>query len=174
MNGNFIPFFLPLPCIPLICFIIFSCLQLLQQAIDLLDGCPASFRNPFAPARIDDFRIGFFFLAHGLDDCFHMDDLFVIHLKLIEPFHLVGAGLSSSGVHQWPHLLHLSELLEEVIERKGHGTHLLLQFLRLLFIDVACAFSIRDRTSPIPRILDAMRSGWNARGHPSFHPYRRI
>ena len=35
---------------------------------------------------------------------------------------------------------------------------------------VACAFSINVRTSPIPKIRDAIRSGWNASSASNFSP----
>ena len=45
--------------------------------------------------------------------------------------------------------------------------------LGLLLATTSCAFSMSDRTSPIPRMRDAIRSGWNGSRASSFSPVPR-
>jgi hypothetical protein len=69
-----------------------------------------------------------------------------------------------------PHLLQHSRGGEEVVERELTREETPLHLLLLVLLDRLLAFSISVSTSPMPRMRDAIRSGWKTSSWSSFSP----
>src|SRR5262249_43329340 len=122
------------------------------------------------PAAVDHLVVIALIRRHGIDDGLDPRDLLVVHL--------VGHVLHSG---EWPYrgkhlhdalqrsqFLDLAQLIAEVFEREAVATERLLG--DFFWSSFSCAFSIKDRTSPMPRMRPTMRSGWNGSNASYFSP----
>ena len=106
---------------------------------------------------------------HRIDDALDARDRALVDLRALRGARELAGQLVEQRLHA-AHLAHLPDLRLEVLEVEAlAGLDLLGELLRLLDVDAACcASSISDSTSPMPRMRDAMRSGWNTSRPSSF------
>ncbi|MGC4080543.1 MAG: hypothetical protein QM736_00095, partial [Vicinamibacterales bacterium] len=137
--------------------------ELFEETIDFFDLRAAAVRDAFATAAVDDVMIPAFVRRHRSDDRFDTIQLLRIrHVVAANALEAPMPGIIPRILFERPHLLDCSQLVAEVVERELVRSDFLLQTSRRSSsCDRRSAFSMSERTSPIPSTRDTTRSAWN-------------
>ena len=107
-------------------------LELLQQAVHLLDVRAAALCDAVAAAAVQDFRMLAFLRGHGVDDGLDALEGVVVNVDVLDGF--AYTGNHAGQLLEVTHLLDLLNLTHEVVEVKLVLLNLLLQALSFLFV----------------------------------------
>jgi hypothetical protein len=110
-------------------------IEAVEQVVEFGDGDAAAFGDADAAFGIEDGGFGAFAAGHGADHAFHAAE-FAFALVEVDAFHLVAdAGQHADEFFEGTHVLHLAELIEEVIEGEFAFAHLFFHALGVVHAD---------------------------------------
>ena len=149
-------------------------LEILEQLIDLGDRGPAALGNALLAAGIDDLGVMPLGHGHGVDHGLDLGQLLLRHLHVLQL--LADLAHARDELHdalKGAQLLDAAHLRAKIFEIELGLLELLSRASASLASMVDWAFSMSVRTSPMPRIREAMRSGWKTSISLSVRPCRQ-
>ena len=106
----------------------------------------------------------------SVDDRLDDDEPALVDVRPFEPAERARLGEQLEHLTERPHPAQLAELVAEVLEGELLARDAAGQAFRLVVVQPLLGLSISERTSPMPIIREAMRSGWKSSRSSGFSP----